>query len=111
MRELRRTPVENLSVWAKFKYDAAKPAHRVHMWEVFDTCSNETKSFEALFEAIYDALHAQYVDQGFQFGIGEVDPLVTSEQCLNSGRSPGQLSDDSAHERLAQDVGRITRYN
>jgi len=48
--------VEEMTCWARFKYSEKQPSFRVHIWDIFDQASLETRTFEAFFEKIFEKL-------------------------------------------------------
>ena len=98
--------MEEMTVFARFKYQKDRPALRVHIWEIFDFANLNTASFKDLFQSIYDQLCDVYDEQQFEEDVHEIDEIMSeSDEVL------APLSDDSCNEKLLYDMGQITNFD
>ena len=65
LRRHRRLKYEEMSCFARFKFDKSQPSFRVHVWDIFDEVLLEAKSFEVFFEIFFIKLSDMYLEQGF----------------------------------------------
>ena len=52
--------IEDMSCWAHFKFNSKQPSFKVHVWEIFDEASLDSKTFETFFEKIFEKLSDVY---------------------------------------------------
>lgn len=99
---------EDMTVFARFKYNKDKPALRVHVWDIFDFANLNTTNFGDLFASIYEQLVEVYEEQGFEEDVHEVAQGHVSIESEGDEVPP---SEDSANEMLVNDIGEITKFN
>ena len=56
---------EDMTIFARFKYDKNMPAFRLHVWDLLQECNMVSSTFEKLFDRFYDRLLEIYDEQGF----------------------------------------------
>ena len=64
--------LENMAVFARFKFERNRPALRVHIWDIFDFANINTATFSDLFESIYNKLCDVHDEQNFEEDVREL---------------------------------------
>ena len=105
MKRHQSLKVEEMSCWARFKYDKNKPSLKVHIWDIFDEASLETTTFETFFERIFQMLGEIYQREKFSLDLSEV-----SEYNGESVKEDDK-SDDSASVKLMEEINRAVTFN
>ena len=96
---------DQMTCWARYKYDEKLPALRIHIWDIFDDALAETKDFDSFFNRIYTKLLDEYKKQGFDF---EQEELVQSH---DSSGGKSSRSNDSAHADLVSAINNLPTTN
>ena len=94
-----------MSCWAHFKFHPKQPSFKVHVWEIFDEASLDSKTFETFFDKIFEKLSDLYQEQGFDMDLEEVEDYAVSSQ------HSVVESEDSAGQKLIEDLNKAVSFN
>ena len=94
-----------MSCWAHFKFHHKQPSFKVHVWEIFDEASLDSKTFETFFDKIFEKLSDLYQEQGFDMDLEEVEDYAVSSQ------HSVVESEDSAGQKLIEDLNKAVSFN
>lgn len=96
--------LDEMTCWARYKYSKTDSAIRVHVWDIFDEALLETKTFDAVFERLFQKLSELYINQGFDLDQEEVVKSADGESSASEGG-------DSADDQLLNALDKCTRTN